>query len=421
MSEKHLQKAAPAQSSGSGPQRLQKPKPGHRRLIAAMAVIGLAVVIVGGVAGQRYLFPHYWALEDIGPIQVNSVTPPGPAPAGEGMVWVPGGTFWMGTSEFADTKPIHKVYVDGFWMDKAAVTNAQFARFVEATGYVTVVEQMPDPKKFAGFKAEIYGFQPEYLAGLGVSPTTGLVGLSWTGVFEAVSRLKPFSLVFHKSRRHVPDPLKAGVAEWWRAVPGACWKRPEGVMSDLRGKENHPVVHICYDDAVAYAKWAGKRLPTEAEWEFAARGGLDRNTYAWGNELKPNGKWMVNIWQGEFPNHNTLEDGFLGTAPVGSFPANGFGLHDMGGNVWQWCSDWYQPKYLLDLPQRNPQGPASANDPNEPGIPKRVQRGGSFLCCDNYCVRFKVGGRGKGEVDSTANHIGFRCVMAPRLENKAPQ
>jgi len=282
----------------------------------------------------------------------------------------------MGSEEFDDALPVHKVQVDGFWMDRTTVTNAQFVAFVKATGYVTVVERIPDRK-------------------------------------NAAPQLKPFSLVFHAPGRHIDDPFHCDVGEWWRPVAGACWLHPEGPMSDLKGKDDHPVVHICYDDAVAYAQWAGKRLPTEAEWEFAARGGLDRNTFAWGNALKPNGKSMANTWQGEFPNHNTLEDGYLGTAPVGSFPANGFGLHDMAGNVWQWCSDWYQPKYLLHLPQRNPQGPASSNDPLEPGIPKRVQRGGSFLCCDNYCVRFKVGGRGKGEPDSTANHIGFRCVKAP--------
>jgi formylglycine-generating enzyme required for sulfatase activity len=173
------------------------------------------------------------------------------------------------------------------------------------------------------------------------------------------------------------------------------------------------VVHICYEDAIAYADWAGKRLPTEAEWEFAARGGMDRMPFTWGDELKPNGKSMANIWQGKFPTHNTCEDGFFGTAPVGSFSPNGFGLSDMSGNVWEWCSDWYQPGYKGNLPQRNPKGPAESDDPAEPGVPKKVQRGGSFLCCDNYCVRYMVGGRGKGDPESTANHIGFRCVKIP--------
>ena len=213
--------------------------------------------------------------------------------------------------------------------------------------------------------------------------------------------------------RYPVDPNKGELRKWLRVVPGACWKRPEGPGSDLKGREQHPVVHICFEDAVAFAKWAGKRLPTEAEWEFAARGGLDRNPYTWGKELKPNGKPMANTWQGEFPHHNTLEDGYLGTAPVGSFPANGFGLCDMAGNVWEWCADWYQPKYSRELPTHNPQGPSSGHDPNEPGVPKRVQRGGSFLCTDQYCTAYEVGARGKGTPDSGTNHVGFRCVTAP--------
>jgi formylglycine-generating enzyme required for sulfatase activity len=327
------------------------------------------------------------------------------------MVWVPGGTFWMGNEEFADAKPLHKVYVDGFWMDRTAVTNAQFARFVQATGYVTVVERQPDPKNFPGFRVEVFGFQPDYLLCLGAGAGPGLASHSWGGVFHAQGSLRPFSLVFRMPDRPV-DVKRTPPSRWWRPVPGACWMHPEGPFSDLKGRDDHPVVHICYDDAAAFAKWAGKRLPTEAEWEFAARGGLDRKPYAWGDEFMPQGKPMANTWQGEFPHRNTLEDGYLGTAPVGSFPPNGFGLCDMSGNVWQWCSDWYQPKYLGDVSPRNPQGPPTSHDPSEPGVAKRVQRGGSFLCCDNYCVRYKMGGRGKGEPESTGNHIGFRCVRA---------
>jgi formylglycine-generating enzyme required for sulfatase activity len=206
------------------------------------------------------------------------------------------------------------------------------------------------------------------------------------------------------------------VSQWWKWTPGANWKHPEGPGSDLKGRENHPVIHIAHSDALAFCEWRKKkeagnyRLPTEAEWEFAARGGLDRKPYVWGDKLLPEGKPMANYWQGEFPMHNTKQDGYLGIAPVGSFPSNGFGLLDMSGNVWEWCADWYQPKYARAFGQRNPQGPANSNDPAEPGIPKRVQRGGSFLCCENYCVRFMPGGRGKGEPDSTTNHIGFRCV-----------
>ncbi|MBM4068481.1 MAG: formylglycine-generating enzyme family protein [Planctomycetes bacterium] len=325
------------------------------------------------------------------------------------MVWVPGGTFWMGSDEFGDARPVHKAYVDGFWMDRTEVTNAQFARFIEATGYVTVVERPLDPRKYQGFRAEAFGFQPDYLACLGVTPESGIAGLPWAGLFLARPMLRPFSLVFHRVESRL-EPLKADFRQWWRAVPGACWKHPEGPNSDLKGRDNHPAVHICFEDATAFALWAGKRLPTEAEWEFAARGGLDRKPYAWGDQLMPHGKPMANTWQGEFPYHNALEDGYRGTAPVGSFTANGFGLHDMSGNVWEWCADWYQPRYSPHPELRNPVGPPDSDDPTEPGVPKRVQRGGSFLCCDNYCVRFKMGGRGKGDLESTANHIGFRCA-----------
>jgi formylglycine-generating enzyme required for sulfatase activity len=309
--------------------------------------------------------------DDLGPVRTNDNRPSGPAP--EGMVWVPGGVFWMGCEDFPDAQPIHKVYVDGFWMDKTEVTNSQFAAFVRATGHVTVVERPPDPKR-----------HPD---------------------------VRPFSLVFIQPQRQV-DPRRENVDQWWHPVAGACWKHPEGPGSDLKGREDHPVVHICYEDAIAYARWAGKRLPTEAEWEFAARGGLDRQPFVWGEEQRPGGKYMCNHWQGDFPHQNTAADGFTGTAPVGSFPANGYGLHDMAGNVWEWCADWYQPKYLASLPARNPQGPDSGYDPQEPGVPKRVQRGGSFLCADNFCMRYLVGARGKGEPESTGNNIGFRCVTA---------
>jgi sulfatase modifying factor 1 len=419
MSRKHLKQLTPPQPAAPNAPARSKSNPSRQWVLAAMALLSLASVVFALSVAQRRFFPRYWIDEDLGPAQINAPTPPGPAP--EGMVWVPGGTFWMGTEDFADAKPVHKVFVDGFWMDKAEVTNEQFAKFVQATGYITVVERWPDPAKFKGFKADTFGFQPEYLAAL--SPATNLgfpAGLPWTGLANAAPLLKPFSLVFTAPRADV-DPIKTSPTTWWRTVAWASWKHPEGPGSSLAGREKHPVVHICYEDAEAYAKWAGRRLPTEAEWEFAARGGLDRKKYAWGDELMPSGKPMANTWQGKFPYVNTLEDGFAGTAPVGSFPANGFGLYDMAGNVWEWCSDWYQPKYLRDSADRNPKGPDSSNDPTEPGVAKRVQRGGSFLCCDNYCVRFMVGGRGKGELESTANHTGFRCVVAPRLENKAPQ
>jgi formylglycine-generating enzyme required for sulfatase activity len=411
MSKHRSEKASSVQLSGLSKKRQVAPPPTRGQSLAVLGLVGLAAAALAFVILRPLLFPNYWTAGDLGPVQINSGGPGGPAP--EGMVWVPGGTFWMGSEEFPDARPVHKVYVDGFWMDRTEVTNAQFAEFVRAAGYITVVERPPDPKKFPGFRPEVYGFQPEYVACLAANPCLGMAGLSWGGLCLAPGSLKPFSLVFRMPDRPV-DLRRTPLSRWWRPVARACWKHPEGPGSDLKGRENHPVVHICYEDAVAYAKWANKRLPTEAEWEFAARGGLDRKPYAWGDEFSPKGQLMANTWQGKFPHLNTKADGFLGTAPVGSFPPNGFGLSDMAGNVWEWCSDWYQPKYLNDLPARNPQGPADSNDPTEPGVAKRVQRGGSFLCCDNYCVRFKMGGRGKGEPESTGNHIGFRCVRSAK-------
>jgi formylglycine-generating enzyme required for sulfatase activity len=312
------------------------------------------------------------------PTGINNAPAPGPAP--EGMVWVPGGTFWMGcdTCDMPDAAPAHLVTVDGFWMDKTPITNAQFEKFVKATGYKTIAERKPDPKDFAGAPAEML------VPGCAV----------FTPPAQAVS---------------LNDPLA-----WWKYVPGANWKSPEGPGSSIKGREDHPVVHMAWDDAVAYAKWAGKRLPTEAEFEFAARGGLDRKYYAWGDDLKPGGKWMSNIYQGRFPNQNTGEDGYVSTSPVTAFPPNGFGLYDVAGNVWQWCADWYRPDYFKSLAAqgvvKNPKGPNDSIDPQEPGIPKRVQKSGSFLCSDQYCSRYLVGSRGKGAVDSGASNVGFRTV-----------
>lgn len=311
---------------------------------------------------------------------INQTPPPGPAP--EGMVWIPGGTFWMGceTCEMPDALPVHLVTVDGFWMDETTITNAQFEKFVKTTGYKTIAERPPDPKDFPGVPVE---------------------------------NLVPGSAVFSPPKEEVSldNPYV-----WWKYVKGANWKNPEGPGSSIKGRENHPVVHLAWDDALAYANWAGKRLPTEAEYEFAARGGLDRKLYAWGNELKPAGHWPANIFQGQFPTKNLVEDGFAATSPVKAFPPNKFGLYDVGGNVWQWCSDWYRPDYFEQQAAqgtvRNPQGPSDSHDPQEPGIPKRVQKGGSFLCSDQYCVRYLVGSRGKGAADSGSSNVGFRCVKA---------
>jgi len=285
-----------------------------------------------------------------------------------------------------DARPIHRVYVDGFWMDQTDVTNEQFAKFVRATGYVTVAERKPRREDFQG------------------APPENLVAGSV--VFSAPDHSVPLDNHF----------------QWWSFVPGANWRHPLGPQSNLNGKENYPVVHIAYVDALAYAKWAGKRLPTEAEWEFAARGGLSGKPYPWGDVFRPDGKWMANTHQGHFPNIDRGDDGYVGIAPVAQFPPNGYGLYDMAGNVWEWTSDWYRPDYYAQLAKagavaRNPQGPDSPYDPTEPTEKKRAHRGGSFLCTDQYCSRYVVGTRGKGEVSTGTNHLGFRCVKPPTTTN----
>ena len=308
------------------------------------------------------------------------------------MVWIPGGEFSMGIDDptemicggpdaMPDARPIHRVFVDGFWMDATEVTNEEFERFVKATHYVTVAERRPRQDDF-----------PD-------APPENLV---------------PGSVVFKPTSK--PVPLNNHL-QWWQYARGASWHHPDGAESDLKGRDKHPVVHVAYEDAEAFAKWAGKRLPTEAEWEFAARGALSGQPYSWGSDLKPGGKWAANIYQGRFPVRDTAEDGFAGIAPVAQFPANGYGLFDMAGNVWEWCSDWYRPDYYETLSAadgvaRNPRGPADSVDPVEPGVPKRVQRGGSFLCTDLYCTRYRVGSRGKGELSTGSNHLGFRCMKA---------
>ncbi len=310
---------------------------------------------------------------------IDKTPPPGRAP--EGMAWIPGGTFWMGceTCGMPDALPIHLVSVDGFWMDQTPVTNAAFDRFVAATGYVTLAERIPDRREFPAAPPEM---------------------------------LVPGSAVF--TPPPAPVPLD-NYLRWWRYVPGASWRHPEGPGSALTGRADHPVVHVGWEDVAAYAKWAAKRLPTEAEFEFAARGGLDRNLYAWGNELSPGGRPAANIWQGHFPDLNTRVDGYAGTSPVTAFPPNGYGLYDMGGNVWQWCADWYRADAYDrgaagPAPVRNPRGPYDSADPQEPGLLKRVTRGGSFLCTGEYCARYLVGSRGKAEIGSGAANLGFRLV-----------
>jgi len=320
------------------------------------------------------------------PTKISSLRYEGSVP--DGMVWIPGGEFSMGGVDpvgmgdggheaMNDARPIHRVLVKGFLMDATEVTNKQFAEFVKATGYVTVAEQKPTKEEFPG------------------APEENLV----TG-----------SVVF--TPKDVPDLNDPYL--WWSYVRGADWKHPLGPGSDIHGKANYPVVHIAWEDAQAYAKWAGKRLPTEAEWEFAARGGDAGNLYTWGNQFRPDGKWMANIFEGKFPVSDQGSDGFTGIAPVKQFPASKYGLFDIAGNVWEWCNDWYRADYYQTLSAskvaNNPQGPDISDDPMEPGVKKKVQRGGSFLCTDQYCTRYMVGTRGKAEYRSATNHAGFRCV-----------
>jgi sulfatase modifying factor 1 len=322
-----------------------------------------------------------------------------PAPSPHGMVWISGGEFSMGAMDppavdqvgmhaAVDARPIHRVYVDGFWMDQNDVTNEEFARFVKATGYVTIAERKPTAEEFPG------------------APPENLVA---------------GSVVF--SPPDHPVPLNDHF-QWWSYVKDANWRHPEGPQSNLKGRNKFPVVQVAYEDALAYAKWARKRLPTEAEWEFAARGGLAGKLFPWGDEFQPSGKWMANTYQGRFPIKDTADDGHSGVAAVAQYPPNGYGLYDMAGNVWQWTSDWYRPDYYARLTLagavvRNPQGPDTPYDPAEPTEKKKVHRGGSFLCTDQYCSRYVVGTRGKGEVSTGTNHLGFRCVKPATVANLA--
>jgi formylglycine-generating enzyme len=368
-------------------------------IVAIVLVVSVAVVFarfrsaspsVSGKSVSSSAADSSAASSGFAPTILNPHAAPSPPPSG--MVWIPGGEFSMGALDppaageaamhgAADARPIHRVYVDGFWMDRTDVTNDQFARFVLATGYVTVAERKP--------RVEDYPRAP---------PENLVAG----------------SVIF--SPPDHPVPLNDQF-QWWSYVKGANWRHPEGPNSNLKGREQYPVVHIAYEDAVAYANWAGKRLPTEAEWEFAARGGLSGKLFPWGDTFRPKSKWMANTHQGHFPNNDSGEDGYVGISAVAKFPPNGYGLYDMAGDVWQWTSDWYRPDYYQQLAStnavaRNPQGPDSSYDPSEPSQQKRVQRGGSFLCTDQYCSRYVVGTRGKGEVSTGTNHIGFRCVKS---------
>ena len=300
------------------------------------------------------------------------------------MIWIPGGTFRMGSDRhYPEERPVHTVALDGFLMDRTPVTNEQFARFVEATGHVTFAELVP--------KAEDYpGARPEQL---------------FAG-----------SLVFVKPSG--PVDLR-NIRNWWHWMRGADWRHPAGPSSSIGGLDHHPVVHVTFSDAEAYARWVGKTLPTEAEWEFAARGGLDGAAYAWGDEFLPDDRHMANTWQGEFPWQSTRDDGYEGTSPVDAFPPNAYGLYDLIGNVWEWTTDWYQASHPADAAKAccipsNPRGPSAENsyDPRLPSIriPRKVLKGGSHLCAPNYCRRYRPAARFPEPIDTSTCHVGFRCI-----------
>jgi sulfatase modifying factor 1 len=311
-----------------------------------------------------------------------------------GMVFIPGGTFRMGSDRhYPEEAPAHRVTVGGFFMDRTPVTNGDFRRFVNATGYVTLAELKPNPADYPGALPEM---------------------------------LKAGSLVF------TPPKHLVGMddsSEWWQFKFGASWHRPAGPRSSTSGLANHPVVHIAYCDALAYAEWAGKTLPTEAEWEFAARGGLDGAEFAWGHEFTPNGRAMANTWQGKFPYENRIEDGYERTSPVTAFPPNAYGLYDMIGNVWEWTSDWYAARHQADKGKTccipaNPRGGTEIGslDPFQPNvrIPRKVLKGGSHLCAPNYCRRYRPAARHAQAVDSSASHVGFRCIKRLSTDETKP-
>ena len=322
-------------------------------------------------------------LVSIGSTEPNEKLRPKSKPPAKDMVWIPGGSFTMGSNDhYPEEAPAHPVTVDGFWMDQYVVTNAQFSRFVEETNYVTSAERAPRAEDYPGAKPEL---------------------------------LVPASVVFRSPGYKVD---LNNHFNWWTYVPNANWRKPWGPESSLKGLAKHPVVHVAYEDAEAYAKWAGKDLPTEAEWEFAARGGLEGMEFVWGSEFTPDGEHMANTWQGEFPNENSLDDGFEWSAPVGSFAPNGYGLYEMAGNVWEWTTDWYLEHNKLPnscCGSINPRGGSldESFDPcsNDIRIPRKVMKGGSYLCAPNYCRRYRPAARMAQPVDTSTCHLGFRCIV----------
>lgn len=318
-----------------------------------------------------------------------AAAPPGQAPPG--MVWIPAGEYVRGTDDptaWPSEQPAHRVQVDGFWMDKTEVTNADFEKFVTATGYLTTAETTPT----------LEDIMKQVPPGTPPPPAEALV---------------PGGLVFVPPSQ--PVPLN-NEAQWWQWTPNANWRQPEGPGSSIVGRENHPVVMVSWFDAKAYADWAGKRLPTEAEWERAARGGLEQNEFTWGTEFAPEGRLMANVWQGQFPHNNTTEDGWPRTAPVGQFAPNGYGLYDVSGNVWEWCSDWFQSDLYSILETSrvlsNPQGPDKSLAANRPYEQQRVIKGGSFLCHVSYCSSYRPSARMGTTPDTGMSHMGFRLVKS---------
>lgn len=364
----------------------------NQRCCSAHGVLFAAGVVAIGATSTNTLL--LGGTQPDGP--PTSVRAPSDSPhadtAPTGMVWIPGGEFSMGSTDplaRPDERPVHRVRVDGFWMDSTEVTNAQFREFIEATGYITVAER---PIDWEQMKSQVPAGTPR----------------------PPDEELLPGSLVFTPPD-HAVD--LRGYSQWWTWTTGASWRCPEGPGSSIEGREDHPVVHVAFEDAAAYARWAGKRLPTEAEWEFAARGGFDGKVNVWGDApISPD---RANTWQGRFPDHNAAEDGFVRTAPVRSFPPNGYGLFDMAGNVWEWCADLYRPDtYAIrahNPDERaiaiNPTGPTDSFDPRNPSEPVlRVQRGGSFLCNDSYCASYRPSARMACSPDTGMSHVGFRCV-----------
>ncbi len=364
-------------------------------LTARQAVLGGLLVAAAGTAGVTYAWwRSHASVGSPAGVQVGDGVR-GPA----GMVHIPGGEFQMGSDHKlaqANERPAHKVRIHAFWMDQHHVTNAEFRKFVTATGYVTTAEQAPDWETLRVQLPPGTPRPPERNMVAGAMVFVGTPG---------------------------PVPLR-DYSRWWRYVPGADWKHPNGPGSSIEGKDNHPVVQVSYEDAQAYAKWVGKRLPTEAEWEFAARGGLEQATYAWGDKFAPDGRQMANVWQGQqvqpFPVVSAKAGGAVGTSAVGTFPANGYGLYDMTGNAWQWVADWYRADQFRREASAaklisDPAGPAESWDPSEPGVPvgapKRVTRGGSFLCNEDYCLSYRPSARRGTDPYNSMSHLGFRLVM----------